>query len=397
MTTTINASTSSGLVQTADTSGILQLQTASTAALTIDASQNVGIGTSSPSSKLNVYSSTTNGGRLRITGTASTAGNYRGLELGNASGFSGGIFQDENANGLIFWPVGTGETMRIDSSGNVLVGTTSSYNPISNTQVSISASNTAMLVMGVTSIAVGNETSRIVMGGSLANNRYNSISTFCPAGAAGTDILDMRFSTINGGSSGPTERMRLTPEGNLLVGTTAPTSGVTTSQVYVKRIGTQTTITADQTGGTGGYNYTSNATSNGGTYYHFNFLEATTSRGSITSNGTVTIYATTSDYRLKENVKPMVGALATVAKLNPVTYDWSESKVNGQGFIAHELQSIIPDAVVGKKDAIDEVGNPVYQQIDTSILVATLTSAIQEQQALIENLTTRLAALEGAK
>ena len=91
----------------------------------------------------------------------------------------------------------------------------------------------------------------------------------------------------------------------------------------------------------------------------------------------------------------MVGALATVSQLKPVTYDWTKNKVSGQGFIAHELQAVIPDAVVGGKDAVDSEGNAVYQQIDTSVLVATLTAAIQEQQALIENLTTRLNALEG--
>jgi hypothetical protein len=73
---------------------------------------------------------------------------------------------------------------------------------------------------------------------------------------------------------------------------------------------------------------------------------------------------------------------------------WRCNGTDGQGFIAHELQEVCPEAVNGEKDAVDAEGNPVYQGIDTSFLVATLTAAIQEQQALITDLTTRLAALE---
>jgi hypothetical protein len=146
--------------------------------------------------------------------------------------------------------------------------------------------------------------------------------------------------------------------------------------------------------GAGGYSIGISSASNGGTYYHMNFLEGSTGRGSITSNGSVTLYNTTSDYRLKENVLPMVGALNKVSALKPVTYDWAESKVNGQGFIAHELQAVIPDAVVGTKDAVDSDGNPMYQQIDTSVLVATLTAAIQELNAKVDAQAATIALLQ---
>jgi hypothetical protein len=92
----------------------------------------------------------------------------------------------------------------------------------------------------------------------------------------------------------------------------------------------------------------------------------------------------------------MTGALDKVALLKPVTYKWNQDGSNGQGFIAHELQSVCPDAVSGDKDAVDKDGNPQYQGIDTSFLVATLTAAIQEQQDLITQLTDRITALEGA-
>jgi len=78
-----------------------------------------------------------------------------------------------------------------------------------------------------------------------------------------------------------------------------------------------------------------------------------------------------------------------------VTYKWKADGSDGEGFIAHELQEVCPQAVTGQKDAVDENGKPKYQGIDTSFLVATLTAAIKEQQALIESLTARVAQLEG--
>jgi len=103
--------------------------------------------------------------------------------------------------------------------------------------------------------------------------------------------------------------------------------------------------------------------------------------GTVTFTNTGTVYSTSSDYRLKENVKPMTGALATVSGLKPVTYDWKIDGSAGQGFIAHELQAVIPQCVTGEKDAVDADGKPIYQGIDTSFLVATLTAAIQELKA----------------
>jgi hypothetical protein len=109
-----------------------------------------------------------------------------------------------------------------------------------------------------------------------------------------------------------------------------------------------------------------------------------TQTGSITTNGTGTTYATSSDYRLKNTITPMTGALAKVALLKPCTYKWNSDGSNGEGFIAHELAEVVPDAVVGNKDGVDANGNPNYQGIDTSFLVATLTAAIQELNVKFE-------------
>jgi hypothetical protein len=120
-------------------------------------------------------------------------------------------------------------------------------------------------------------------------------------------------------------------------------------------------------------------------------------------SGVSTTYNTSSDYRLKENIVPMTGALAKVSQLKPCTYKWKWNGSDGEGFIAHELAEVCPSAVSGEKDAIetyiDEEGNEQTrikpQGIDTSFLVATLTAAIQEQQATINALTARVVALEG--
>jgi hypothetical protein len=120
-------------------------------------------------------------------------------------------------------------------------------------------------------------------------------------------------------------------------------------------------------------------------------------RGSITVDNTGTQYVTTSDYRLKSNVTPITGALAKLALTNPVTYDWVDSGIRGQGFIAHELQEVFPEAVSGTKDAVDENGEPVYQGIDTAKLVATLVMAVRELSAKNDALEARLAALEGGE
>jgi len=113
-------------------------------------------------------------------------------------------------------------------------------------------------------------------------------------------------------------------------------------------------------------------------------------RGTITTTSGGTAYNTTSDYRLKENVQAMQNALTTVSALKPVTYKWKADNSNGQGFIAHELAEVCPQAVTGQKDAVDANGNPEYQGIDTSFLIATLTAAIQEQQVIINSLKARL-------
>jgi hypothetical protein len=176
-------------------------------------------------------------------------------------------------------------------------------------------------------------------------------------------------------------RARIDSSGNLLVGQTA-LNGAGKVEVSYDRASSWGMQIRNTTG-------TTAAT----TYIAFKYVNTET--GYISSSGTTTAYNTTSDYRLKHDIQPMTGALAKVAALKPVTYKWNVDNSDSQGFIAHELQAIVPECVVGEKDAVDADGNPQYQGIDTSFLVATLTAAIQEQQAIITALTARVAALEG--
>lgn len=253
----------------------MALATNGTQAVFIDSSQNVGIGTSSPAQKLDVS------GNIKLSGDVVSASNpilysYNGSSVGTVNA---GI-QLVGSDPSIRFSTGNAEKVRIDSSGYLLVGTTSAT---------------------------------------------------------------------------PNPGFAIYPAGGFSAGNSAGATG----------------------------------------FEFATFRRSATQIGSITQNGTTAVaYNTSSDYRLKENIQPMQNALAVVQQLNPVTYTWKADGSDGQGFIAHELQKVVPDCVTGEKDAVDADGNPVYQGIDTSFLVATLTAAIQEQQKMIEALQAKVAALE---
>lgn len=124
------------------------------------------------------------------------------------------------------------------------------------------------------------------------------------------------------------------------------------------------------------------------------FLRQSTAVGSITCTGSSTAYNTSSDYRLKEDVRPIANASDRLLALKPVNFAW---KVNGErvdGFLAHEAKEVVPEAVTGEKDQVDADGNPVYQGIDQSKIVPLLTAALQEALGKITELEARIAALE---
>ena len=289
------------------------------------------------------------------------------------------------------------QAMTLDASNNLLLGTTTA-----NANFYVYGAPVSYAGLNATAILSSSASQSTGTGGLLAfEGKYTSagaLANFAAIGGLKENSTDNNYSgylgfytRLNGNLAA--ERARIDSSGNLLVGATSA-STVGSSKIYAKTNNGYGIISEQAV--TGQYCYTSNALTNGGTFYHFLILENGTQRGSITSNGTATTYGTSSDYRLKENIAPMTGALSTVAQLKPVTYKWKSNGSDGQGFIAHELQAIVPDAVVGEKDAVNEDGSIKPQGIDTSFLVATLTAAIQEQQALITQLTARITALESA-
>jgi hypothetical protein len=121
-----------------------------------------------------------------------------------------------------------------------------------------------------------------------------------------------------------------------------------------------------------------------------NFFNGNGDVGKISTNGSATTYATSSDYRLKENVVDIPNATERLKQLSPKRFNFiADANTTVDGFLAHEVQSIVPEAITGTKDEVDADGNPVYQGIDQSKLVPLLVATIKELEA-------RITALEGA-
>jgi hypothetical protein len=152
-------------------------------------------------------------------------------------------------------------------------------------------------------------------------------------------------------------------------------------------------LTANATTNTGtvGAEFRASATT---TTHLITFSSGTTARGSISTNSTTTTYSTSSDYRLKENVQPITGALDRLMLLKPSRFNFIEFPDRVvDGFIAHEAQEVVPESVVGSKDETNEDGSPAYQGIDQSKLVPLLTAALQEAILRIEALEAQVQAL----
>jgi len=151
----------------------------------------------------------------------------------------------------------------------------------------------------------------------------------------------------------------------------------TTSSTGVLRVGNYTS---------GSTCITTNSTT-GGTVYHMAFHSSGTVVGGISSSGGTTSFNTSSDYRLKENVVPLSNALAQIDLLRPKQYNFIiEPDKTHHGFIAHELAEIVPYAVTGEKDALDNEGNIRPQQVDYSKLTGLLVGAVQELSARVKEL-----------
>jgi hypothetical protein len=344
--------------------------------------------------------------------------------LGAGSASNPALTTSGDANTGIFFPAadtiafaeGGAEVMRIDASGNLGIGTASPTNKLSvNGSVNIGTSLDINPASGNPNISL---------------RESNTYRGYIEGNSNG-----MLFGT----GAAATERMRIDSSGNVLVGITGAsgfgkfetTTLATENQCILARTGGNVLFgcTAIPSSSVGGSAFQAagdsrmqllQSTTTTGTRALQEFSNPNGNVGSIGTTGTSTYYSTSSDYRLKENIAPMTGALNKVALLKPCTYTWKTSQENSQGFIAHELAEIVPEAVIGEKDATeikeyeitpaipatyDEEGNeltpaieavigerevPVYQGIDTSFLVATLTAAIQELKAEVDALKTQI-------
>jgi hypothetical protein len=312
----------------------MRFETASSERLRIDSSGNVGIGTSSPLRALHVAGAGDTGLMLQTTNAVNDKEIWEIQAAGDASNHANLIFRSRTNAGT-----GGTEAMRIDSSGNVAIGKTSAS----------------------------------------AKLDVNGNVQFGDGGGFDMNINGTRHQfSIDG-----TERMRIASGGSLLLNTTSEVSSgfisVVFSGVTHNGMCMKTTRTTD------GSDFMVYLNSSGNV------------AGRINHNGTTTVsYTTSSDYRLKENVADIADGITRVKQLAPKRFNFIEDGPDKvvDGFLAHEAQAVVPEAVTGTHNEVDDDGNAVMQGIDQSKLVPLLTAALKEAIAKIETLETKVAALE---
>jgi hypothetical protein len=185
------------------------------------------------------------------------------------------------------------------------------------------------------------------------------------------------------------ERMRITSDGRLLVGTgvgNLNNSGETGAEIFPQgkiQVARSDSPAADF-----------NRLNSSGNL--IDFRKDGNVKGSITITSSTTSYNTSSDYRLKEDIIELDDSTERLKTLKPCNFRWKADGNRVDGFIAHEAQEVVPEAVTGTKDAVDKEGNPDYQGIDQSKLIPLLTKALQEAITKIETLEARVGALENA-
>jgi len=358
-----------------------------TEAMRINASGQVGIGTSSPTQQLDVTATSSATSIIVAQNTTATsggaqlrAGNPQNLLIMGTDSNGGGLtgtanssfFYTTSTSPIVFMPNAT-ERMRITSAGAVLIGTTSTA---TSSTLNIDSAGYQPLYVNTT----------ISGGGGAAFSRSGTQAMY--VGTAGSSWLTgsstadglMRSEANMLFAIGNTERMRITSGGFLFVNTTS-----LVGDGYVS-------VSFNGSANVGmGLKSTHNGSFDVMRFVNYNNVQ----QGYINCNNSgSTTYNSGSDYRFKDNVKPMIDGLSKVMQLKPVTFNWKGDNSAGQGFIAHELAEIVPDVVSGEKDAVTEDGTIKPQGVDYGKLTAVLASAIQELNAKVEAQAARIAELE---
>jgi len=351
----INASNSGfgGIVSTGDSSGQLQLQTAGTTALTIDTSQRAAF-----------VAGTAAAPAITTTGDTNT-----------------GMFFPA-ADTIAFAEGGT-EAMRLDSSGNVGIGTTTVASG-RKFQVEASGDTIQRINSGGASSGLGVEfANNGTLRGGIGNGSGNI------SGGSATTFAVQAVNELVFASGGYSERMRIDSSGNLLVGTTSANGRLTVSSSTSDAVAATIANTSASP-----YGLLTDFTSdpNNATNYGYKFrLTNNTNIYTIFSNGTT---SARSDERFKKDIETTRDGYAEdLSKLRVVKYRWHNAEENSPkelGFIAQEVEQVFPNLISTEMndDGVD------VKSIKTSVFVPMLVKAIQEQQTIINDLKARVETLE---
>lgn len=309
------------------------------------------------------YSSLSSGGIVTVRGGASSTGNGSDVVLWGGNKYTTGSFVDGK---IIFKNTTLGDFAQFDGSGNFMVGTATPYAVAGGgtTRTTVALSANARTQLAVSNQDAGSSASAAVVLGSYgADWIIENGST-----AKNSNALTFAYSTA--------ERMRLDATGNLLVGMTLT--------------GLQNANGWDFNRNAQAYCNHASGTGSGTGYFLFGYNAAAI--GQIYQSGTTAVvYSTTSDYRLKTVIGPVVDAGTRIDALEPVEYEWKTDGSRTRGFLAHQFQEVYMGSVSGKKDDVDEDGKPKYQamQASSSEVIADLVAELQSLRKRITALETK--------
>jgi len=379
----------------------------------IDSSGNVGIGTSTINLTASGRKTLDLNGNSENAISFSHSGTLAAFLYTSSTEFR---MQSEISVPLVFRP-NDSEAMRLDTSARLLVGASSSRamygsvhnrvqiegNGHANSSLSLTRTDSAAPQINLASsantsfglLSDGGDLGIIAFMGADGSAMRNAASIFSEVdGTPGTNDMPGRlvFSTTSDGAASPTERMRIRNNGTVLVG---GTTVVSRSQHVLFEVGEgSNSFDIQRNNGSNVIEVSYQVgTTTGRTIQ--NFINPNGSVGGVSISGSTTTFETSSDYRLKENIVDLADGINRIKQLSPRRFNFiADANKTVDGFIAHEAQTIVPEAVRGAHNEVDDDGNAVMQGIDQSKLVPLLTAALQEAITKIETLETKVAALE---